>query len=608
MNNKIATWQRLGYKNIMTVAIYRVLKKSGYYRFRLPIVKSHEEPLFSKISTDKTDRYCVDYFSFHTIITSSPPHWFLNPWANAPDPKNKKGKNTTGDHWSDIPDFMPELGDIKLVWELSRFDWLPKMAWEYRQGNKKALPLLELWLRDWVVKNPVNSGINWKCGQEASLRCLNLLASSLMINNSFNKPSEGLLSLLEVHATRIEPTLRYAMAQDNNHGTSEAAALFVVGEYFIKQGSAKQQKSGIKWAKKGRFWLENRIKKLIMDDGSFSQHSVTYHRLLLDSLSFVELFRDHLQLKKFSALYYKKIEQASQWLYDMIDNTSGNAPNLGANDGAYLFNVENTEYRDFRPSVQLSTVVFLKKSVNDHTFRHPLLTLFNINTQALPSPLKKPQALLLSHGGYAFLRKEQGFAMMRLPVYKFRPSHADAHHIDIWHKGKNIIRDGGTYSYNTNDELRQFFSGTQSHSTVQFDNRDQMPRLGRFLFANWLTPHELALDKYNNRITSSYLDAKKVFHRRVLLNTQTGWQVTDTFEGFTSQATLRWRLSVESWALEGNRLTSKNFSIDIKSNAKLSLKLLEAEESLYYMDKTMIPILEITCKEFGSIESIFTLH
>ena len=136
-----------------------------------------------------------------------------------------------------------------------------------------------------------------------------------------------------------------------------------------------------------------------------------------------------------------------------------------------------------------------------------------------------------------------------------------------------------------------------------------MPRLGRFLFGNWLKPSKLNISNNSKgHISSAYKDSMGVNHERSLLNTQAGWKVIDKFEGFSSHATLRWRLSTESWTLKGNRLTSDSFDIEIKSNLKLSLKLLEAKESLYYMNKTMIPILEVTCKEFGSIESIFTLH
>lgn len=592
---KITTWYRLGLKNIITVALYRILKKIGYYHLKLPIIILPEEEYFSKVIMKKMDNYRVTFFSFHSIKVTSPPNWFINPWG--PTHKNSNHK-LINSHWADIPDFIPELGDIKLVWELSRFDWLPKMAWAYKQGDTSALSLLELWLRDWVKHNPVNNGINWKCGQEASLRCLNLLASSLMIDDSFHRPNEGFISLLQAHASRIIPTLRYAMAQNNNHGTSEAAALFVVGEYLISYGNAKQKKAGVKWSKKGRFWLENRVRKLLMEDGSFSQHSVTYHRLFLDCLSFVELFRKHLKLKKFSVAYYKKMGGAVHWLYLMTDKQSGGAPNLGANDGAYLFNVNNADYKDFRPSIQLGAATFLRKSpCYENQKKHPLLIVFKIDNTTLPAINNKASLTMMTSGGYALLSGSNTFVMMRLPIYKFRPSHADALHVDFWVNGENSLIDDGSYSYNIGNDIAKYFSGTASHNTVQFDNRDQMPRLSRFLFGSWLKAKHIDFKIKNDRssiVSASYLDYKGAFHQREInLNTHK-LIITDQVSGFKHNAIMRWRLPKGKWKIQGTMVSNGSHQLEITCNIPLiRFKITKGWYSRYYMEKDQLQVLEV---------------
>ncbi len=222
---KLDAWFRLGPANIATVALYRLAKRSGYYKYRLPIGLPLDGPFLSETAAPREAPCTLSYFSHHAFQVTSPPDWFVNPW-------NGSRCADSEIHWTEIPDFTPDLGDIKTIWEASRFDWLPRMAWQYRNGDRSALAQLELWLRDWAFKNPVNAGINWKCGQEASLRCLNLLAASLIIDNRFNKPFEGFIRILYSHLERLIPTLRYAMAQDNNHGISEAAALFAVGHYL----------------------------------------------------------------------------------------------------------------------------------------------------------------------------------------------------------------------------------------------------------------------------------------------------------------------------------------------------------------------------------------
>ena len=86
------------------------------------------------------------------------------------------------------------------------------------------------------------------------------------------------------------------MAQDNNHGTSEAAALYIGGSLLVHNNHAE----GNEWARKGSYWLENRARRLIGVDGSFSQYSLNYHRVVLDTFSMVEVWRGHLNLPRFS--------------------------------------------------------------------------------------------------------------------------------------------------------------------------------------------------------------------------------------------------------------------------------------------------------------------
>ena len=49
----------------------------------------------------------------------------------------------------------------------------------------------------------------------------------------------------------------------------------------------------------GRYWLENRVAHLVEPDGSFSQYSINYHRVLLDTLCMVEIWRRAINLPMF---------------------------------------------------------------------------------------------------------------------------------------------------------------------------------------------------------------------------------------------------------------------------------------------------------------------
>ena len=103
------------------------------------------------------------------------------------------------------------------------------------------------------------------------------------------------------------------------------------------------------------------VAKLIEPDGSFSQYSLNYHRMMLDTVSFAEIWREKLKLKSFTENFYKQVSSSSLWMFQMISPINGDGPNVGANDGSHLFQLTDSSYRDYRPSVHLAVRLFCKK-------------------------------------------------------------------------------------------------------------------------------------------------------------------------------------------------------------------------------------------------------
>ena len=220
--------------------------------------------------------------------------------------------------------------------------------------------------------------------------------------------------------------------------------------------------------------------------------------------------------------------------------------------------------------------------------------------------LSDPGSTLMADGGYAVLRNGPGFALLRLPVYRFRPGHADALHLDIWHEGINWCRDAGSYSYNTEPELLNYFPGTRAHNTVAFDDRDQMPRLGRFLFGAWLRPDELEWRPDEGFVRSGYTDYRGARHVREVKRHEHGWQVIDTISGFTKKAVIRWHLAKADWKLEGTVLSCDKVELAVSSPERFALRLVEMPESLHYLQKQLVPVLEIRCHTAGMVITTIT--
>jgi hypothetical protein len=603
---RLRTLFSLGLHNVWKVISYRI---GVYYlginpvcrlQVRLPDGPFFKKPTITSVGTPssawKEKACCFGYILKE--LHDGPPDWLANPFT---------GIRITNAHlpWWQIPDFDSQLGDIKAVWEASRFDWVLGMAQRTVCGVSDEMPRLNNWIADWCRVNPAYFGHNWKCGQEASIRVMHLAMVALILDQ-VRFPESALLDLVKAHLQRILPTLGYAMAQDNNHGISEAAALFIGGSWMHMAGVTE----GRHWKDSGRYWLENRAARLIENDGSFSQYSLNYHRLMLDTCSMVELWRQHLDLPDFSMLWQSKVAAAARWLAAMVDPVSGDAPNLGANDGARLLALTDTDYRDFRPSVQLAMVLFTgqKAYASDGSWNGPLIW-FRV---ALPSGMAESSlslSQLFDDGGYAVLRYDAAMALLRYPRFKFRPSHADALHVDFWRSGENLLRDGGSYSYSTEPEWINYFPGTISHNTVQFDDRDQMPRLGRFLFGDWLKTEKRVQFIDNATETSfcaSYRDRQGACHSRRVRLTAERLQVEDVIHGFTDKAVLRWRVRPGNWQLTGQRLTDGEYVLSVTGDMPIiRIELVTGWESRYYLQKNALPVLEVEVHEHGVLMTDF---
>lgn len=591
---KVETAFKLGPSNLARIAKYRLSLKSELN----PLLKlSANMPNGAFYGKAKTNYLMIDFpktveaFGHLTyVIADNYPNWSYNPLT-------KTASENTKVPWYQIPDFDQDIGDVKGVWEASRFDWIVKFLTQ-KTPDESKLALIDAWINNWCENNPAYMGPNWKCGQEASIRVMHLIGG-LIVTDQLDRPSANILNLIEIHLKRIAPTIDYAIAQDNNHGTSEATALFIGGALL---NSISVQDKYFQWMITGRKWLENRAKRLIMADGGFSQYSVNYHRVMLDSYSLAECCRDKLGLSPFSKTLYQQLQKATDWLYIMTQD-NGDVPNLGANDGAHLFAISGSNYRDFRPSVQLASTLFNKKSYYKLNGNYDnILSFFRLEkcvNECIGLPNKNQ---LFKQSGLITAQNNVFFLAFKLPIFRFRPSQCDALHLDVWCDGKNILLDGGTFSYNSTPEDLDYFSGVASHNTVQFDSHQQMPRISRFLFGAWLKP--MYLKYQENTFSCAYKDHWQCEHHREIKLENNQIAVKDTLAGFKQQAILRWRLQPDNWQIQDNQITNGDITLTIQSSELLTIRLVSGEESRYYYQKNKLPVLEVTVTKSTVIYTI----
>ena len=150
------TINRLGVINVIYVVLYKLLTIPfvGRFLFLQKKFKYNENffnPTINKKETfDNSKKYvkCADkiiqgqvrYYSYHKVNLDNKPNWFLNPF------NNQVVKNNN-DHWTRINDFNFKIGDIKNIWEASRFNWIGTLAYAYLSKkdallSRSAVPLI----------------------------------------------------------------------------------------------------------------------------------------------------------------------------------------------------------------------------------------------------------------------------------------------------------------------------------------------------------------------------------------------------------------------------------------------------------------------------------
>lgn len=212
-------------------------------------------------------------------------------------------------------------------------------------------------------------------------------------------------------------------------------------------------------------------------------------------------------------------------------------------------------------------------------------------------------------GGFAVLRDgshgNSAMVLFRYPRFHFRPVQSDLLHVDLWLGGNNLFRDDGSFSYNCDEPWQRYFHSSKAHNTIQFDQRDAMPRLSRFLFGAW--PKALNVENLNRRdgrqsIAAGYRDWKGASHHRSISLAESCLTVTDEIKDFERCAVLRWRLAPGEWRWEGEWLVGHGARIRVETSMPVKrCELVDGWESRYYSSKSRLPVLEIEVEQAGRL-------
>ena len=598
-----ASWERLPLGNFLKdpalsnpVSYHQYRQSNPPSFFFSPSDKTRYNSILSRWDIDgsppveKADRLLQGYLTFFSKTEKEvgfPPDWHKNAFTGENAPEDR--------HWSEIPDFG--YGDIKVIWEPNRFGFTYDLVRAYwRTGDERYPEAFWKLIEDWRERNPPNFGVNWKCGQEIAFR---VMAWCFGLYGFWDSPETTpvrvsyLVQMTAFSGQRVEDNIDYAISQQNNHGVSEAAGLWTIGLLF------PELKAATRWKDMGAKYLESQARKLIYEDGSFAQHSMNYHRLMLHVFLWA-IRLGQINRVELSQAVLGRIRKAGKWLLCVCDDENGRAPNMGANDGALILPVTDGDYPDYRPTIQAVGGV-----INGKAWLRPgpwdeLAYWLGVEIRERKSAFEgqRPNNVYFADGGYAVLKKPGAMLLFRCPSHFIhRPSQCDLLHVDLWRRGVNLLRDGGSYSYNCETPWQGYFKSTAAHNTVRFDNHDQLLQLSRFLYGKWPA---LKVEKWLEGplpgISAGFIDWKGCIHQRKIETTKQGWRITDHIEGFNSRAVLLWRLAPQfNWQLAENECSASEVTLRITCRpGPLSVQLVSGWESLYYFQKVKLPVLAVT--------------
>jgi hypothetical protein len=393
------------------------------------------------------------------------------------------------EHWtayetrSSLLSFLSSpFSDIKFIWEPARFGWAFCLgrAYHLTHAEKYAETFWQAF-ETFTNANPLYFGPNWISGQEAALRLMAFVwAAQVFAGASSSTPERkaALARSVAAHASRIVPTLVYARSQQNNHLLTEAAGLLTAGLALPDHPQASR------WCMLGWKWLTEGLRSQVDSYGEYAQHSTNYHRLMLQ----VVLWVDQMIRSNDLSRYYRWPRQTNEaivrsihWLLAILDSDSGRTPNLGANDGAYIFPLTVCPFADYRPVLNAAARAFLDYDLPRGPWDE-LALWFGV-------PLENRKYIQLPRYLGDQLYGKDSWAYLRTAQFTSRPSHADQLHVDLWWRGLDVAQDAGTYLYNSDPPWDNRLTSAQVHNTVTVNGRDQFTRAGRFLYLDWFNAY-----------------------------------------------------------------------------------------------------------------------
>ena len=417
----------------------------------------------------------------------------------------KSGKSWPAHRPLRAKEIAPPGADIKVPWEISRFQHLTTLGKAYwlAEDDKYAREFAAQ-IKSWIDGNPFGRGPNWACAMEVAIR-----AANWILGYSFFEPSDALddrfrdkiIRSLWEHAWFIEHNLERERFS-TNHYLSDLSGLFALGVFF----------SG---CKRGRRWRDFAFAQMcaemrtqVLTDGVDYEKSIAYHRLVL------ELFTYTFRLAEINGIAIPD-DVRDRWL-NMFEFTSaytkpdGTAPQIGDSDDGMFYKLHtpltpspggegwgegaaSEPFTDHRYLLGLGALIFDRSdfAAQSGAFPEEAFWIMGPGSHDKFESLCQDQAQLptsraFEAGGFYAIRSDSYHAIIDAGDNGRGGlgghSHSDTLSFELYAFDKTFIVDPGTYLYTPDPQWRNRFRSTAYHNTVTVDGEEIHPYSERWLF------------------------------------------------------------------------------------------------------------------------------
>ncbi len=543
---------------------------------RVPAREAAPQALLEALSRDVGDILAGRWKAFGhlDLVVDDPPQWHRD---------HLVGRDLATDVSAFRLDYraLPGGADVKLIWELSRWNQLVRLAMaSYLLRDARAGWKCIEWLEDWVRCNPPYKGWNWTSALEVGLRLTQfawmdaLMTGSEGWDRAGSRPGAG-ERWASLRAALLPPHVSYAWrhrsfgSSANNHLLGELAGCVIAVARWPTLARLAAPLAHLQ-----RLWEQQVLAQFAADGGNREQ-ALNYHlfsfELCWQTLGALQAARSDVappvrERLLAAAQFFQRVQAVAEpWEY-------------GDSDDAFvtpLFAVDAVRDWDewlTRPQIRGAVQYWLGEAPA---------------TVAHSAPTQPPNTTAL---GDWWLYPDTGIALREAGPWRLRwdlsplgylataaHGHLDALHLSLWLEGQALVVDPGTGAYYGDLRLREWLASRAAHNAPCPQGEEQPRRLGPFL---WAEHHRRPTLVADGREAMASLDLPKTELRRRIVDLEdgAGWQVDDDCLGIDHRPaafTVRWQfapgwqvrqLSERVFALSLNRVTA---AVEVSSDWKL---------------------------------------